>query len=291
MAFYCTPVNIRPHWDALAGRTFVHIEFDMGHQYSSPYPRTPRWKRAIALIADGATAETVAAASTAAAEKGLLRAANDPGVVEAVWLLMHLPMAARSDDFADGLRACGMDVPDDPGLMEVVGAAADALDASLPGNRGRTDLGEMAQQAAHETIAAVVGDRLKLNLFETNAEDVRAEFARLGTRAEFGRFAREFFTRFVGRCLGFYLDRVLPDFTGAGRRFPNLDAVAGFREEMDTHCRETARAMEEYSGGWFDAERYRSGGEVSRDEVRKFIGYGMKKLTGSLRQGGHAHAS
>ena len=290
MAFYCTPVNIRPHWDALAGRTFVHIEFDMGHQYSSPYPRTPRWKRAIALIADGATAETVAAASTAAAEKGLLRAANDPGVVEAVWLLMHLPMAARSDDFADGLRACGMDVPDDPGLMDVVGAAADALDASLPGNRGRTDLGEMAQQAAHETIAAVVGDRLKLNLFETTPRTSGPSSPDSGRGPS---SAGSPVSSSPGSSAGAWgststgCSRTSPGPAAGSRTWTPWPASAKRWTPMSRDSRG--------DGGVFRRVvrrgAVRSGGEVSRDEVRKFIGYGMKKLTGSLRQGGHAHAS
>ena len=262
----------------------------MGHQKFGPPPRTVRWKRTVAMIAGGAAAGPVAAAAAAAAEGGLDKAAADHGVIEAVWLLMRLPLAARLGDFAGGLRDCGLDVPDDPGLMDVVGAVADAVDAAMPNNRGRTDLGEMAQHAAHEALVAVVGGRLAARLFDPDPDDVRAEFARVGTEKQFGLFARDFFARFVAKCLSFHLSRVLPDHVGAGRRFRTLADVAAFRRGVDAYCREAAGIVELYSGGWFGKERFYSGGEVSRDAVRKFVWYGMTKLTDELRLRNHAHA-
>lgn len=263
----------------------------MGHQLLGPPPRSKLWKRTVGLITGGASAAQVANAAAAAAEEGLKQAANDHGVIESMWLLMRLPIAACDEDFASSLRVCGLDVPDEPGLLDIVSGVADAIDAAMPGNRGRTDLGEMAQQAAQETLTSVVGGRLASSLFQTNPVDVRVEFARLGTVKQFGLFAKDFFARFVSKCLSFHLTRILPNHIGAGKRFTSLDQVAKFREEIDLYCRESAVIVEKYAGEWFDKERFYTGGEVSREAVQRFVGYGMKKLTDELRMRNHTHAA
>lgn len=86
----------------------------MGHVHMPPLPATRKWKHLIDLIAGGAAAAQLATATIAAAEKGFRSAPNDPGVVEVYWLLVRLPIAARSADFADALRQCGTDVHQTP---------------------------------------------------------------------------------------------------------------------------------------------------------------------------------
>ena len=162
----------------------------MGHIRLGPLPRTRRWSQVIELLRLGAGAAQVANATVTAAERGLAGASADVGVVEAVWLLTRLPLAARADDFVMALRACGLNVSPSPGLMDVVGAVSEAIDARMPNCRGRTDLGEMAQMAAVETLAAFVGGRV-VNLFGTTAEDVRG-LAGLATHKQFSTFARTF---------------------------------------------------------------------------------------------------
>ena len=94
-------------------------------------------------------------ATISAAEKSLNLAAEDTGLVETIWLLTQLPLAARSEDFTSSLRKAGLDVSDTPSLMEIVGALTDTIDARLSQNGGRTDLGEMAQMAADFAHAAM----------------------------------------------------------------------------------------------------------------------------------------
>src|SRR4051812_28226703 len=104
----------------------------MGHVLIGPFPRTRKWVRVVELIHAGAAAAQVANATTAAAERWFKKAANDTGVVETVWLLMRLPIAARSDDFAAALRECGLAVSDEPGLLELVAAVTEAIDRRMP---------------------------------------------------------------------------------------------------------------------------------------------------------------
>lgn len=88
-----------------------------------------------------------------ASQRGLVSAAKGPGLVYTVWLLIQVPLAARSKDFVARLRKLGLGVTDTPSLLEVVGAFTGAVDAHLRRTGGRTDLGEMAQMAAAEALA------------------------------------------------------------------------------------------------------------------------------------------
>lgn len=72
----------------------------MGHVRLGNLPRTRKWQEVVGLIEGGAGTAQVANATTTAAEKGLNLAAKDKGLVETVWLLTQLPLAARSGDAA-----------------------------------------------------------------------------------------------------------------------------------------------------------------------------------------------
>jgi hypothetical protein len=136
----------------------------MGHVRLGSLPRTRKWNQVVGLIEGGAGTVQIANATITAAEKQLGFAARDSGVVETIWLLTQLPLAARTSDFPAALRHRGLDVSDAPGLLEIVGAVADAVDARMPNCKGRTDLGEMAQIAAAEVLAEAIGPRTRTDL-------------------------------------------------------------------------------------------------------------------------------
>jgi len=131
----------------------------MGHIRLGDLPRTRKWSQVVGLIEGGAGTAQIATATINAAEKGLSSAAKDKGVIETIWLLTKLPLCARAENFAEALRDCGLSVSDSPGLVEIVGAMTDAIDAKMPNCERRTDLGEMAQMAAAETLTQVIGER------------------------------------------------------------------------------------------------------------------------------------
>jgi len=258
----------------------------MGHIRLGDLPRTRKWQQVVGLIEGGAGTAQVANATIAAAERGLAFAARDKGLVETIWLLTQLPLAARSGNFADGLRQCGLDVSDAPGLMEVVGSLSDAIDRRLSNNGGRTDLGEMAQMAAAETLTQVVGERTR-RLFETTPDDVRTAFHDLATPRQFSIFSRDFFARLTNKCMDYFLSRAMAHHVGEGRRFNTLAEQAEFSRALQTHCREASKIVEEFSGGWFSKEKWEQGG-IDRDRAAAFTAVAMKKLVSELQEGARA---
>ena len=96
----------------------------MGHSRLGQLPRTKKWVALVQTVVTAAGVPRVAVAVLDAAERELSGAHKDAGLVEAVRLLLLLPVAARADDFAADLRGRGVDVDDAHGLMDVLGAVA-----------------------------------------------------------------------------------------------------------------------------------------------------------------------
>ena len=260
----------------------------MGHQRGTPLPRTRKWKEVIAFIENGATVSQVASATIIAAQGGLGKAGRDLGVVEAVYWMMQLPLAACSDDFAGHLRGRGMDIDDAPGLMDLTSALTEAIDKRISTHRQRTDLGEMAQMSLVETINSVIGPKLK-RLFETVPEDVQDAFANLATPKQFGSFAKEFYSRFTFRCLNYFVSKEVANHIGEGRRFLTMEKHGAFIVALAKHCSETAKIIEEYSGDWFSKWNWETQGDITREKVSDFNSYAMTKLIGAIQFGEALH--
>lgn len=255
----------------------------MGHVRLGPLPRTRAWNQVVALIDGGAGAAQLANATLTAAEKGLSRAAEDNGLVETIWLLTQIPLAARSDDFAGALRNAGLDVGNSPTLMEVVGAFSAAVDARLDASGGRSDLGEMAELAAVETISRAVGERTQ-SLFGTSVDDVQRELGRLATNRQFSVFTRQFFARLTERYLDYFLSRTAIDHVGEGKRFATLAQQAEFSKALGLHCQEASKIVEVFSGGWFSKTNWEKGG-ITRKEAAGFTHVAMGKIAAELKVG------
>lgn len=262
----------------------------MGHTRLGDLPRTRRWGEVVGLLACGAGTAQVANATIAAAERGLNLAAEDKALVETVWLLTQLPLAAKArtiDGFVAALRDAGLKVSSSPGLMEIVGAFSDAVDRRLSNNGGRTDLGEMAQMAAAETIARELGTRTS-SLFGTQPQDVQRALRGLATNKSFSEFSKQFFARITNRCLEYFLSRAVSHHIGEGQRFSTLAQQSEFSRALEQHCREASKIVEVFSGGWFSKTNWEKGG-ISRDDARGFAHIAMRKLVDELKAGARPH--
>ncbi len=255
----------------------------MGHTKLGNLPRTRKWQQVVALIGGGAGTSQVANATISAAERGLRLAAVDKGLLETIWLLMQLPLAAKSDNFADALRHLGLDVSDSPSLMDLIGAFSDAIDSRLANNGGRTDLGEMAQMAACETMSKVIGIRIQ-SLFGSTPEDVKNAFAKLVINKHFSIFARDFFSRLTTKLLDYFVSRTLSDHVGEGLRFRTLAQQGEFTKALETHCYESSKIVEGFAGGWFSKTNWEKG-SISKKDVAIFAYVAMKKLVSELKEG------
>ncbi len=257
----------------------------MGHIRLGELPRTRKWEQVVELIKRDGDVASVAAAALDAAESGFKAAAEDEGLGRATWLLTQLPLAARDPNYVERLKALGVAIDGAPGLLELAGAFTDAVDSQMRRAGGRSDLGEMAQMAAAETLTKLLGERSQ-SLFGTSPADVQRELAALGTTKQFGTLARDFFARLTRRYLTFFLSRELSNHVGGERRFANIADHAAFNAALDLHCRQASRIVEEFAGSWFSKTNWEHG--ITPENVRGFAWVALKKLRAELRKGGGA---
>jgi len=255
----------------------------MGDNRLTRLPRTRKWQQVVGLLGSGAGTGEIAAVTLAASERGLEEGNQDPGLVHSFWLLTQIPLCARSEDFAESLRLRGIQVAGDPSLVELIGAYTDAVDAHLRRTGGRTDLGEMAQLAAAESLSAVVG-ALVGGLFDTRPDNVREELGGLGTKKQFGRLARDFFARLMRRYLSSFLSREIANHVGGGERFADVDGHVGFSAALNLHCQEAAHIVEDFAGGWFSKTDFEGG--ITPEKAAGFMYVALRKLRGEMAKRG-----
>ena len=254
----------------------------MGHLRLGVLSRSKKWQQVVEELRLGAGVDTIAASAADAAEASLQGASDDPALLHTFWLLTQIPLAARGPAFAEDLLRLGLQVPDEPSLMDVAAAFSGAVDRYARERKERTDLGEMAQMAAIESLTAIVGSTLP-SLFGSTPEDVQREIGRLASGDRFSTLSREFFARLTQRTLDYYLSRELSNHIGVNERFEDDVARAHFDEALAMHCREASRIVEAFSGGWYGKNEYQGDG-LTPDTIRRFVPVAFKKMRAELRK-------
>ena len=254
----------------------------MGHVRLGVLPASRKWQQVVEELRLGADVDSVAAAAAEAAEAALQGASRDPAFLHTFWLLTQIPLAARSPAFAEDLRRLGLDIPDRPSLMDVATAYSGAVDRHVREWGGRTDLGEMAQMAAVESLTSAISPTLP-SLFGPTSEEVQRAIGRCASGERFAALAREFFGRLTQRSLDYYLSRELANHTGTGQRFADDAARVQFDEALTRHCREASRIVEEFAGGWYGRNVYQRDG-LTPDAVSRFAPVAFKKVRAELRK-------
>jgi hypothetical protein len=248
----------------------------MGHIRLGNLPRTKKWQQVVALLDSGASTDQVAAATLEASQRGLEEAARDPALAYSFWLLTQLPLCARKSDYIAELRKVGISVESDPGLLDLVGAFTDSVDDHVRRTGGRTDLGEMAQMGAAESLTSTLRQQTD-SLFGTAPSDIQRELAGLATKKNFSLLARDFFARLSERYLTYFLSRQ------TSNQFKNVDENRQFREALSLHCKQASKIVEEFAGGWYSKANYEGG--ITQKKAANFIGVALKKLRAELEKG------
>jgi hypothetical protein len=248
----------------------------MGHIRLGSLARTRKWQQVIGLLEAGAGTPEVAAATLDAAKRGLEDASLDPALVHSFWLLSQLPLCARSADFIAELNGVGINVSSAPTIFELVGSFADAVDDYVRKTGGRTDLGEIAQMGAAESLTSLLGERTA-TLFDTTPELVRHQLAAFGTKRQFSILARDFFSRLADRYLTYFLSRQ------TSSQFNSVPANREFREGLSLHCKQASRIVEEFAGGWYSKANYEGG--ITPRKAANFIRVALTKLRKELEKG------
>jgi hypothetical protein len=171
-------------------------------------PTSRKWKQVVAyFVAGDVDVAQLASAISLAAERAMNRAWKDDVFVEVCWLLIKIPQAARSGHFTAALKEVGVEVPEDPTLLDVIVGLDVAVEKRMRQPNARiTDLGEMARLAAISALYEVAGERLP-TLWKPGREDERTTLATFALPDKFAELSQRFFVKLMERNLLYYLDR------------------------------------------------------------------------------------
>jgi hypothetical protein len=262
----------------------------MGHQRLGEIPKTQKWATVVAKVAgDGQgpsgagfraqDVEEIAATTLAAAEAGLLKAINDPGLRYSFYLLTRIVLAAREAEWRVGLADLGIHLSDDSSLFDLTSEVQIAIDEHLSSRGGPSDISEIAQQAAGEALAKLAGPKA-VTLFGAGSAELQDAVRELSTKAGFSRLGQRFFGGFMARFLNFYLSRITAGQVG-GERIQTAGDLTRFNEALETHCLQSARIVYDFCGEWYSKTEFQQG--IDLTNTSGFMAVALKKLRDELQ--------
>jgi len=286
----------------------------MGHHYLDGMVRTHPYKRVVALLGESAggagaanvgpgTLEEIADATLTASDEGLERAKADEGLTYCLYLLTEITRAARQTNFATALQQAGLPSPGpeigagpqktptgeaEYTVFDLVGSFSSAVDRHLRQSRGRTDIGEMAQMAAAESLTALCTTRAA-TLFGSTEQSVQHSLRQFSTQKGFATLAHDFFSRLARRYLEYHLSRELSNHVGGNRRFASVNEHNEFLAQLDTYCRVSAGIVRKFAGDWYSVHNFKD--DITLEKTRGFAAHAIDKMRVALSyQGGGGDA-
>jgi len=253
----------------------------MGHWQPTKRPRVKRWRHVTDSLGGGASVADVLAATLDAIGESLLRAGTDATVQDVASLLLRLPAAAGHADFAAALRRLGLDVSGEPGVSELTSAFSDEVDRVVERTRARSDLGELAQMAAIETLAATVRHRAPGEQVTAPAV-VRARLAACSSGNAFAGLAADFLGRFTTRWLSYQLSREVSGHVGPDKRFQELREERKFAAESGLRARIAAMVVRDVAGEWL--RRVGNAELAKSSDVRDLLNRSVAAIAIELRR-------
>lgn len=255
----------------------------MGHVRLGQVPATKKWRQIIELLDSGDTLiAELAHAVEEASDRSLSEAVNDPGFVEALWLFLKVPQAARSKDFAAELQKIGLDVPSEPTTLDILAALDGAVDrARRRGGRQATDFSLIAKDAAIAALQSLTRERVP-SLWASSAEDERTTLASFASTERFGELSQRFFTNLLEGHLQYFLDREIPRHIGRNGLVQSIADTSYFDGVVNRHCAETTVIMRAYARDWLGKNRFHLDKELSRRDVTDFASYAFAKIRTEL---------
>jgi hypothetical protein len=215
----------------------------------------------------------IAEKTLAAATSSLRKAAEEPGCYLPLLGLSRLAAAAKSETrFNHELGGLGVSVEDRADGFRLLAALERATFAT---SGKRTVFTDIAERAYRETLLSRVRNGAE-SLWGITPMDVRRAFAAQSTAEGYSEFARDWFGRFVGRTLQYFIDRELSNHVGPGAAKSSGDAVHLERDVL-AYANERTRMLRDFAPGWFSKTQWTKGG-LPEESARNFFGYAIKKI-------------
>lgn len=265
----------------------------MGHTRLGSVPKSARWSTLVACLAsDGEGKDTeqclllqddissIARETLRAVELGLEQASQENGLRYIAFLMIKVILAARAENSAGELEGIGIRLSEKATLFDLTSQLHGLIDDYLTANGCITDISEIAQQAAGETLSQLAAIQ-QMTLFGSSRDNLLRTLRNLSTKKGFSQFSQKFFGSFLSRFLNFYLSRVTAAHVG-GSRLHNVGDLSQFNKNLKKHCEESARILYDFSGAWFSKAIFEGG--IDFNKVSGFVSVALEKLRSEMKQ-------
>lgn len=261
----------------------------MGHTRLGKIPTTRKWREVVGIFTAAKSAELTPdaplvselAASTLRASKEALReGVKDGGLAYVFYLLTQIALSVRRQDASEALRSLGLQLSHNSSHFDFTVELHRVIDKHFRESIRRSDVGEMAQLAAGETLTNFFRSQPR-DLFTSSQDQLFRDLRSLGTQTTFGAVARTFFSNFMSRMLGFYLSKfVLPG--GRQKVIDSANDLTKFNEALKQHAHQRAAIIHEFAEKWFSKTEFEQG--IEPNNTRRFVAYACKKLEDEFLQ-------
>jgi hypothetical protein len=250
----------------------------MGHRRLGRLPKTLGFKKLMALLGTTEGTPSVIAEFTAKETSAKIdELADGPVINFCHWLLTRISWFSRSDHFLESLTSIGIDVPANGKAAHFVSRIADVASKEIAKRCTPSVFSDIAEQALRQTLTETITERSR-TLFGTSLQDVQAACRDFSTKSGFGNLSRRFYANLLSRFVNYFVQKELSNNVGAGKAIDSIASASSFTQSLNRYCWESARIVEDFSGGWYSKHNWEKRGDVSEDDVRPFTTFAMRKL-------------
>jgi hypothetical protein len=259
----------------------------MGHTRLGPIPKTRKWRDIVAAfvsesrgqgITSGEQVKQIVSKTFEAVQGALERVKGDLGLHYTIYLLTQLALASRNKEPETYLKRNGIELAEDANLVDLTAEIHNAIDRYVSANGKATDVSEMAQRAAGETLGRLAKTR-SLDLFGGKRFQLLETMRGFSTKKGFGRMGQIFFGAFLARFLNFYLSKITAAETGK-KAIPQLGDLRRFNEILESHCLQSATIVRDFCGEWYAKTEYQKG--INVENTHRFLVVALEKLRSEL---------
>lgn len=252
----------------------------MGQSRYERLPKSQNWQNVVAVLSSPKTSVAQVAGATArACRTALKRQSSDVVLVHAVYLLAHLPLAARQEKAERFLGDVGIE----PNALSSPTLLIDEVTAFLQrqnfNNPEPSFVTEIAQSAFQETLAKLMTES-NLDLFADERGQTEKVLAVHGTPRGFAKAARFFFTSFFYRTLSYFLSKETVNTLGKNERFESLDSFQRFSGELRRYCWESSEIIDSFAEEWFSKYKWQE--KLDFEHFSNFTWATLKKLSAEI---------
>lgn len=255
----------------------------MGHIRLGNLPATKKWKEVVALLDESDfRIARIAEAVERATDTSLAHAVDDPAFVEALWLLLKIPQAAKTKDFQGALAEIGIRVSSDPSLADILAGYEAAVErARRRSGSAITDFSLLARNAAMAALNSLALDRSP-SLWVATQQDERTTIATFGSTEHFGELAQRLFTNLLEGHIRYFLDREISRHMGPGCSVRSVADARYFEAAVHRHCKETTIIMRAFAKDWLGKNRFHLDKDITRHDATGFASYAFTKVRSEL---------